>query len=92
MADEWAEPELVPEITKIDRFGQRWKLDLSSSPYVSYRVAAKLLGVSVAAIYTWEGKRFKPYRKGRAKMISQRALKELAYEKGITYRVLRRVP
>ncbi len=89
-ADDSVPSEVVPEITKVDRFGQVWHLDLLSSPYVSYRVAAKLLDVSVAVIYTWEGKRFKPYRKGRAKMISQRDLKELAFEKGITYRRARR--
>ncbi len=40
-------------VFKTDRFGQRWVLEMDSSQWVTYRVAAGLLDVSVPTIHTW---------------------------------------
>lgn len=38
---------------KTDRFGQRWALDLESTHWVTQRVAAGLLDVSVMTVHNW---------------------------------------
>lgn len=40
-------------VTKTDRYGQRWVLDLESTHWVTQRVAAGLLDVTVMTINTW---------------------------------------
>lgn len=40
-------------VFKTDRFGQRWTLDLDATHWVTQRVAAGLLGVSVMTVNNW---------------------------------------
>ena len=40
-------------VIKTDRFGQAWVLDVESTHWVTYRVAAGLLDVTVPTIHAW---------------------------------------
>ena len=42
-------------VIKTDRFGQAWVLDVKSTHWVTYRVAAGLLEVTVPTIHAWVG-------------------------------------
>jgi len=40
-------------VIRTDRFGQRWTLEVGSTHFVTYRVAAGLLNVTVPTIHSW---------------------------------------
>ena len=71
-------------MTTVDRFGQTWRLELTSNGFVTYRVAAKLLGVSVASLYNWEEKLFKPVLRKEVKLMKMHDLLRLAHQRGLT--------
>lgn len=55
-------------VFKTDRFGQRWTLDIEKTHWITQRVAAGLLGVSVMAVNNW-------IRQGKIKGAKKRAVK-----------------
>jgi DNA-binding transcriptional regulator YiaG len=73
-----------PIVRKVDRFGQSWILNIRQSPYVTYRVAARFIGVSVPTLYNWGGKRFTPVTKNDVQMMKTEDLLRLARSRGFT--------
>ena len=71
-------------VEKTDRFGQRWRLEIGRSSYVTVRVAAGLLRVTPMTISNWlQAKKF-PHakKKGNAVVIPLRDVESIARQRG----------
>ena len=72
-------------MVRTDEFGMRWTLDVGSTHWVTQKVAAGLLGVSVMTINKWVRDR----RLGNTKLrngvsvISMRVLEKVAESRGV---------
>jgi hypothetical protein len=73
------------KVIKTDEHGVRWTLDVESNHWVTQRVAAGLLGVSVMTINNWvrQGKLGKLMKRRGVSVISMRVLERIAEARGI---------
>jgi hypothetical protein len=75
-------------VFKTDRFGQRWTLDIRSTHWVTQRVAAGLLEVSVMTISNWirEGKITDTKKRNGVAVISLKEVERIAEARGMFVR------
>ena len=86
----WVGPpgERGAKVVKTDEFGMRWTLDVGNTHWVTQRVAAGLLGVSVMTINKWvrERKLGKTMLRNGVSVISMRVLEKIAEGRGVFLR------
>ena len=72
-------------VTRLDRFGQRWVLDIARSHLVTHRVAAGLLGVTPMTIYNWSklGVFRKQQTRNQVAVIPMSEIERIARERGL---------
>jgi hypothetical protein len=73
------------KVIKTDEHGMRWTLDIGSNHWVTQRVAAGLLKVSVMTINKWvrEGKLGQSMKRRGVSVISMKMLERVAAARGI---------
>jgi hypothetical protein len=73
------------KVIKTDEHGMRWTLDIESTHWVTQRVAAGLLRVSVMTINNWvrAGRFGKPVKRRGVSVVPMRLLEQVAEERGI---------
>ncbi len=72
------------KVVKTDEHGMRWTLDVDSTHWVTQRVAAGLLNVSIMAVNRWEreGRFGKRLKRNGVSVISMKAVERLAEARG----------
>jgi predicted site-specific integrase-resolvase len=75
-------------VVKTNEFGMRWTLDIGNTHWVTQRVAAGLLGVSVMTVNKWvrERKLGKTMLRNGVSVISMRVLERIAESRGVFLR------
>lgn len=75
-------------VFRTDRFGQKWALALDSGSWVTHRVAAGLLNVSVMTIHNWvrQGKFSGVKSRKSVSVIPLREIARIAEERGVFIR------
>jgi hypothetical protein len=76
------------KVVKVDEHGMRWTLDIQSTHWVTQKIAAGLLGVSVMTVNKWvrEGAFRKPMLRRGVSVISMRELEKVAEARGVFLR------
>ena len=71
---------------KTDRFGQRWRLELSRRSNITTRVAAGVLGVTAMTVANWVRNGAFPHaiKKRNVTLIPARDVERVARQRGIT--------
>ena len=86
----WVGPpgERGAKVVKTDEFGMRWTLDVGNTHWVTQKVAAGLLGVSVMTVNKWvrERRLGKTMLRRGVSVISMRILERVAEGRGIFLR------
>lgn len=73
------------QVVKTDEHGMRWTLDATSTHWVTQRIAAGLLNVSVMTINRWvkDGVFGKPVYRNGVSVVSMREVQRIAHERGL---------